>query len=857
MASVKFVREYRDANLLCFTESWLTEEDGDPDFPGFSVARLDRSAAATGKSRGGGVCIFVNNKWCSAVTVKEQFCSESIELLTVALRPFYLPREFNQLFVTVVYIQPKADIKAASYKVAEVVHRLMSQSPDSPCFVLGDFNQCRLNRALPHFKQYVTCLTHKKSTIDLCYGNIPRAYTSRPLPGLGRSPHNMVHLVPVYRQRLKREKPAVRVTKKWTPDSTETLNGCFECTDWSVFSDPSLDVAADVTTSYINFCTETVLETKTSRVFPNEKPWVTPALKQLLYRKRVAFKKGDGDEVKAVQRQLTRQIREEKRSFRSKLEQNFREGNARQYWRDIGTITGHKQGKVPLQTSDESKLAADLNKFYARFDQRDFSSEQQRAMQEVRSRPSTPVAITTEEVKASFRQVRVRSAAGPDDISGRLLRECGDSLAPVYCELFQRSLDEGHVPDIWKSSVIVPVAKKRSATVMNDFRPVALTSIPFKCAEKIVLRRLRTETAVHQDPLQFAYARNRSTEDAILTLLHNVYEHLEKPSSYARVLFVDFSSAFNTIQPHLLVNKLLAMDVNPVLISWVFSFLTQRTQTVRVGRTMSEAVTTNTGAPQGCVLSPALFTLYTADCRSKEDSSLLIKFADDTSLSGLILKNDESVYRHAVEELVEWCDSNYLELNVTKTKELVVDFRRTRPCVDPIIIKGEPVEQVDHYKYLGTLIDNRLDWSPNVDAVCKKANQRLFFLRKLKQFKVAPEILQLFFQATIQSVLTFNQVCYLGSTKKADMERLEKVVGRAAAIIGEELVPLATLFRGVALTKLQKLRADVSHPLNQTLASCEPTRECSRRLRCLKARTNRLRDSFLPTAIRLYNETLG
>ncbi|XP_070212611.1 uncharacterized protein [Littorina saxatilis] len=175
------------------------------------------------------------------------------------------------------------------------------------------------------------------------------------------------------------------------------------------------------------------------------------------------------------------------------------------------------------------------------------------------------------------------------------------------------------------------------------------------------------------------------------------------------------------------------------------------------------------------------------------------------------------------EELVQWRDDNFLELNVTKTKELIMDFRRTKSAVDPIIIKGEPVEMVDTYKYLGTIIDNQLDWSPNVDAVCKRANQRLFFLRKLRQFHVDPQILHLFYQATIQSVVSFNQLCYHSSAKKGDMERLEKIVKRAGSIIGSELQPLSTRFPSVALKKLSMIRSDDRHPLHQALASCEPT----------------------------------
>ena len=85
-----------------------------------------------------------------------------------------------------------------------------------------------------------------------------------------------------------------------------------------------------------------------------------------------------------------------------------------------------------------------------------------------------------------------------------------------------------------------------------------------------------------------------------------------------------------------------------------------------------------------------------------------MKFSDDTSLTGLISTNEDS-YRSAVDTLVGWCDDNYLLLNVAKTKEVVVDFRRDRPKLTPLVVKGEAVEMVDQYKYLGSIIDNKLN----------------------------------------------------------------------------------------------------------------------------------------------------
>ena len=168
-----------------------------------------------------------------------------------------------------------------------------------------------------------------------------------------------------------------------------------------------------------------------------------------------------------------------------------------------------------------------------------------------------------------------------------------------------------------------------------------------KCPERLLLRRTSTETSQFQDPHQFAYRRNRSTEDAILTLVHHAQKHLDTPKTSARILFLDFSSAFNTIQPHILLQKLRAMLVNPSLRKWIWDFLTNRKQWVKINNTISSTITTNSGAPQGCVSSPALFSVYTSDCRPV-DSSIskdhLFKYADDKVLLGLITENNHQIY---------------------------------------------------------------------------------------------------------------------------------------------------------------------------------------------------------------------
>jgi hypothetical protein len=113
------------------------------------------------------------------------------------------------------------------------------------------------------------------------------------------------------------------------------------------------------------------------------------------------------------------------------------------------------------------------------------------------------------------------------------------------------------------------------------------------------------------DPLQFTYRPNRSTDDAISIALHTALSHLEKRNTYVRMLFIDYSSAVNTIVSTKLINKLRTLELN-------------------------------TGATQWCVLIPLLYSLFTHDCTARHDSNSIIKFANDTTVVGLITENDET-----------------------------------------------------------------------------------------------------------------------------------------------------------------------------------------------------------------------
>jgi hypothetical protein len=129
----------------------------------------------------------------------------------------------------------------------------------------------------------------------------------------------------------------------------------------------------------------------------------------------------------------------------------------------------------------------------------------------------------------------------------------------------------------------------------------------------------------------------------------------------------------------------------------------------------------------------------------------IIKFSDDTTVVGLITDNNETAYREKVRELAVLCQDNNLSLNVSKTKELIVDYRKRRAEQASINIEGAGVERVKSFKFLGVHFTNELSWSKHTKTVMKRAQQNLFPIRRLKRFGMGAQILKRFYSCTIES----------------------------------------------------------------------------------------------------------
>ncbi|XP_035282188.1 uncharacterized protein LOC118231922 [Anguilla anguilla] len=472
-----------------------------------------------------------------------QHCSPVLETFFINCKPFYSPREFASFILVGVYIPPQALVQEAQRTLADQILCVERTNPDSFVIVLGDFNKGNLSHELPKYHQLIKCPTREENTLDHCYSTINRAYHAVPRAALGHSDHIIVHLIPAYRQKLKLCKPVVRTSKKWTSEAMEDLRTCLDCTDWDVFRTAtiSLDEYTEAVTSYISFCEDSCVPSRTRVIYNNDKPWFTAKLRQLRLAKEEAFRSGDKDRFKESKYRFSKAVRDAKRLYSEKLQQQFSENNSASVWKGLRQITNYKP-KAPHSTND-LRLANDLNEFYCRFERQwdspdtiprepihqlqttssssPISAGARASLQSPTSEASSPSPITMttlslleRDVNRLFKRQNPRKAAGPDSVSPSTLKHCADQLSPVFTDIFNTSLETCHVPACFKTSTIIPVPKKTRTAGLNDYRPVALTSV-----------------------------------------------HLDTAGTYVRILFVDFSSAFNTIIPALLQDKLSQLHV--------------------------------------------------------------------------------------------------------------------------------------------------------------------------------------------------------------------------------------------------------------------------------------------------------
>ena len=260
--------------------------------------------------------------------------------------------------------------------------------------------------------------------------------------------------------------------------------------------------------------------------------------------------------------------------------------------------------------------------------------------------------------------------------SAIMLKMTTEFIAPSVCKLFNISLQTGRVPQGWKQSIIVPVPKTSAACTLDNYRPVSLLSVLSKVLERHMYGII-TNSLQNFHPLaesQWGFLTGKSTVTGLFATMHNWLSTLEGGGEIGAVFF-DLRKAFNSIPHEALLDKLKGTGLSNPILAWITDYLTCREQKVVGNGKESMHTPVLSGVPQGSVLGPLLVLIYIDHLAQLPllDGGQVVLYADDLLLFRPIQSQED--YHHLQDDIVmieDWVYSNYLTLNPTKCKYMVV-----------------------------------------------------------------------------------------------------------------------------------------------------------------------------------------
>ena len=368
-----------------------------------------------------------------------------------------------------------------------------------------------------------------------------------------------------------------------------------------------------------------------------------------------------------------------------------------------------------------------------------------------------------------------------------------DKLAPIVTIIINESLEKGIVPDSFKNAIVTPLLKKPNLSPedLKNFRPVS--NLPFlsKVLERTVALQLKEHLSKHHlfEPCQSAYRQNHSTETALLKI-HSDLLGAADEGKVSVLALLDLSCAFDTIDHSILIERLFkTFGLSNTVLEWFKSYLTGRTQTITVNKIQSHPFSLECGVPQGSVLGPLLYTLYTQPL-SAIITRHLIKYhmyADDTQLYASVLPKDmESLFKsieECINDVKNWMNINKLKLNESKTEILFCNPKKLR-CSDkirPLKIEGQNIMFTDQARNLGVYFDSRLSMEYHVNYLCKCMYLELRRIGHLSKY------LSLASKKTLVSSFVFSRMDYCNSLlfnlPKALLSKLQRIQNYAARLL--------------------------------------------------------------------------
>ena len=475
---------------------------------------------------------------------------------------------------------------------------------------------------------------------------------------------------------------------------------------------------------------------------PKKLPWITVKIRRCLRRKQRLYNKAKTrqdpalwSKYRTLKRATQKLVRQQYWDYVNDIVSAPNNQARKGFWSYIKKLKRDSVGISVLKQNGQQAVSAEdkatmLNEQFSSV----FTAEDDSDMPKINDERSYPsmksIDVSANGIKKQLLGLNTSKAGGPDNISARILLETATHSSRILQVIFQKSLDEGILPQQWKTANITPIYKKESKCNPANYRPVSLTCITCKVLEHIINHHL----LAHLDrnnilvDAQHGFRHKRSCETQLLLTYNDIVSGVDK-GDQMDILVLDFAKAFDKVAHKRLLHKLNHYGVRGQLLKWIRSFLVGRSQCVVVDGARSSDANVDSGVPQGTVLGPTLFLIFINDLAENVNASVRL-FADDCVMYQNVrsVADTESLQRD-LDVLHNWELTWLMRFNAKKC-HIVRATHRRKVIEQEYTLGGTTLTKMASHPYLGIELSDDLKWNKHIDQVVRSGNRTLGVIRR-------------------------------------------------------------------------------------------------------------------------------
>jgi hypothetical protein len=398
------------------------------------------------------------------------------------------------------------------------------------------------------------------------------------------------------------------------------------------------------------------------------------------------------------------------------------------------------------------------------------------------------MTITTDTTISAIKNSKNNKSTGPDNINIQHLKHLGPNAITYLTKIYNIAINKNVIPHTWKLAKIIPIPKpNKDTSIGSSYRPISLLSPISKTLEKIILSII--QPLIPQIAHQHGFKGNHST----VTALHSLTQHItrgfnqKQPPSRTIAIALDMSKAFDTVNLYKLIDKLSKIPIPPTLTKYISNYIKGRKGYTLFNNTTSKQQNFKTGVPQGGVLSPTLFNIYTSDLPTPPTDVHMITYADDITIfsSHHNYKIAEQRIQPFLQQIHDWTIRNNLQLNASKSTATLftpdpAEYRKTLN----LTIDNTTVPTITHPKILGITFDPKLNFNTHIHNTLDKATKTIKILKSLTSTNWGKhkEVLLTTYKTITQPIIEYASTIWSPSLSQTLTNKLQTIQNTALRI---------------------------------------------------------------------------